>query len=49
MFVFRDKDNSWLQSGSRREGVGVCTSYNEQGEEADRHTSARFWTAKLAG
>lgn len=48
MFVFRERDNSWLQSGFRREGAGVCTAYDERGEEADRHSNASFWTAELA-
>lgn len=49
MFVFRGKGSSCFQRGSRREGAGVHTSWNEQGEEADGHSSARFWNAELAG
>lgn len=40
MFVFRGKGPSCFQHGSRREGAGVHTSQDEQGEEADRHSSA---------
>lgn len=49
MFVFRERDNSRFQSGLRSDGAGVCTAYEERGEEADRHSSASVRTAELAG